>query len=749
MAHNTLTVALAGNPNSGKSTVFNALTGARQHVGNWPGKTVEKKEGSLRIGQREYMLVDLPGTYSLNAFSPEEVIARDFILQEEPAVVVAVVDSANLERNLYLVVQLLEMHIPLILLLNMADVADRRHIQIDREKLSQRLGGIPVISAVGPREIGLEELKTELAEFVPRPAPSVPLAPILEREIATLLPVIGADTTLNGRYASPWMSRWLAIKLLEADEPLLAEVAHNPALLAAVNEATARIQAETEEDPDALLADSRYAFITSLVRGAITRPRADAATRSDRIDHIMTHAFWGIPIFLAIMLVVFQITANVSVPYMDWINGVISGPVTDWALALLATIGLGGTWIEALLVNGVIAGVGAVLVFVPPLLFLYLALAILEDSGYMARAAFIMDRFMQRLGLHGKSFLPLLVGFGCNVPAVYATRTLENPLDRRITGFLVSFMSCGARLPIYLIFGAAFFGAASGSLVFAMYLLGIVVAVLTSLLLTRVAFRDKPAPLFVMELPPYHWPHWRNVLLPMWHRIRDFFTHAGTVIMAASIAIWLLSAIPAPGVNPEGSFNDVPLEDSLFGATSRLIAPVFAPAGFGTWEASGALVTGFVAKEAVIATLNQLYTTSPGSANIEPTAATLGEDLVEIVVDFGRATLLTAQEIVNIVPRTVNLLPGIEMPLLNILNQPAEAEDSFALQDALRQAFTPLAAVAFNVFVLLYVPCMATTAALRHEFGTRWMLAQSGYTLLVAWLAAVLVYQGGRLLGLG
>lgn len=744
----TFTVALAGNPNSGKSTIFNVLTGARQHVGNWPGKTVEKHEGFFRLAGHEVTLVDLPGTYSLSAFSAEEIVARDFILSGEADVVVCVADSANLARNLYLFIQLMEMGVPLILGLSMADVAESRHIRIDHARLSHRLGGVPVIPLVGHKAVGLDALKAAMLQAIeqpPGPPPAqVRLAPVVEEAIEDLLPLIKRETALTNRYPA----RWLAIKLLEEDEPLLAEAAAYPELLAAVRAAQQRIQSTTGEEPHALIADSRYSFIAELLRGVVSRPPGAHITRSDRLDRVVTHHIWGVPVFLAVMWLIFQITANVSVPYINWVDGVVSGPITHWARALLGALGLGGGWIESLLVEGVITGVGGVLVFVPVLAFLYLAIAALEDSGYMARAAFVMDRFMQKLGLHGKSFLPMLVGFGCNVPAIYATRTLENPIDRQITGFLTTFMSCGARLPIYVIFGSAFFGASSGHLVFAMYATGIIVAVLTSLLLTRLVFKNRPVPLFVMELPPYHLPNLRNMALPMWERIRAFLRQAGTVILAASIFIWLLLAVPAPGA--PGNFNAVTLENSLFGALSKLMAPIFAPAGFDNWGASGALVTGFVAKEAVISTLSQLYldeTPRPATESAAPPS--LADDVRFIAASFAEATVLTLQEAVNILPRTVNLLPGVDIPPVQFVPAAAEGEDTSALQAALRHAFTPLAAVAFNIFVLLYIPCMATTAAMRQEFGTRWALYQMGYSLGVAWLVATLVYQGGLLLGLG
>jgi ferrous iron transport protein B len=744
MATPTCTIALAGNPNCGKSTIFNALTGAHQHVGNWPGKTVEKKEGHFQFAGHDFTVIDLPGTYSLNAFSPEEIVTRNFIIEEHPNVVVSVIDSANLERNLYLVVQLLEIGAPLILALNMADIAAHRHIQIDRQKLSERLGGIPVVSTIGSKEKGMDELKAALLTAVQHPSPPTPLhiksSYEIEAAISHLEPLIAGDEALSSKY----LPRWLATKLLEADEDLLTQAGHNRPLIDAVNTAAQHIEDTTGEDAESLIADRRYAFIAEVVRGTVQRPQANAPTRSDRIDRILTHHIWGLPFFMLTMWIVFQITANVSTPFLNWVDATISGPITRWALAIMKAIGLGGSWIEELAVDGVIAGVGGVLVFVPVLVFLYVAIAMLEDTGYMARAAFVMDRFMQKMGLHGKSFLPMLVGFGCNVPAIYATRTLENDLDRKITGFLSTFMSCGARLPIYVIFGTAFFGSASGTLVFAMYATGILVAVLTSLLLTRLVFRGKPAPLFVMELPPYRLPNARNVFRPMWHRLKEFLRNAGTVILAASMFIWLLLATPVRGSS--ASFSHVPLEESLFGAVSKLIAPAFGPAGFNNWGASGALVTGFVAKEAVISTLSQIYTHRV-IADEAPRAASFGADLGEIATSFGQAAILTVQEAVNIIPRTINLIPAVNVPLVDFLGRANAPQEDTALEAALHNAFTPLSAVAFNVFVLLYIPCMATTAVMRQEFGVRWMGLQMVYMLSVAWLAATLVYQIGLLLG--
>lgn len=755
-----VTVGLAGNPNAGKSSIFNALTGSRQHVGNWPGKTVEKKEGRLKIDGQEIAVVDLPGTYSLSAFSLEEIIARNFIVDEQPDAILCVVDEANLERNLYLVMQVMEMGVPVAVALNMSDVAAARGIRVDVAALSQRMGGVPVMETVGSRAVGIPDIKAALltmaAQSANRDAASTQagrtpltiaaLSPDLRPFVADLARQIGADPLLS-RYRPDW----LALKLLEEDSLALAWIEHNPALTEAAQNAVEQIMEITGDDPETLIAEARYSAIGDLVRGAVTRPAQDVATASDRLDQLMTHRIWGVPIFLGLMWFVFQLTANVSAPFVDFVDGVINGPVAGWVSGLLALAGLEGSWVEAMMVDGVIAGVGGVLVFVPVLMMLYLAIAVLEDTGYMARAAFVMDRLMSRLGLHGKSFLPMLVGFGCTVPAIYATRTLENERDRKITAFLTTFMSCGARLPVYVIFGAALFGAAGGSLIFAMYLTGIGVAILTSLLFTKLIYRGKPVPPFVMELPPYRAPNLKTVFGSTFDRTKAFVRKAGTVILLVSMVVWLLLSTP---LRPSaGSFTDVEPVDSLFGGVSQAVAPLFAPAGFGEWQASGALVTGVLAKEVVVATLAQVYHAEDLAGTGEAGEGSFLADLGGIGVAFGEAVILAGQELLNIVPRTLNLFlapfPNAALGELDLLGL-GEAEESLTgLQAALAQHFTPLSALAFCVFILLYTPCMVAMAAMRQEFGSRWALLQGVYTLGVAWFAATLVFQVGRLLGLG
>jgi ferrous iron transport protein B len=706
----TITIALAGNPNVGKSTIFNALTGSRQHVGNWPGKTVEKKEGRLRIGEDDILVIDLPGTYSLTAYSIEEIIARDYIVNDHPTAVVAVVDAANLERNLYLVAQLIELDVPVIVALNMTDVASSRGLTIDAGRLSERLGRLPVIETVGNRQLGIDGLKKAIAQVAAHP-PTARLQPtysgILAKELEGLEARIASDEGVSKAY----YKHWLATKLLEDDEVVVEDLEGRGAgvLVEAARAAQRRIEEATGEDAETLIADQRF-------------------------------------------------TANVSAPFLDWVDVFFNQTVYSWGTELMGLLGLGGSWLAALLTDGIIAGVGGVLVFVPVLLFLYLALAVLEDSGYMARAAFVMDRVMRWMGLHGKSFLPMIVGFGCTVPAVYATRTLENEKDRKLTAFLATFMSCGARLPVYVVFGAAFFGAASGNLIFAMYVLGIGVALATGFVLKNTVYKGKPPAPFVMELPPYRLPRPKDMWRQTWERTREFLIKAGTVILSVSIVLWLLMAIP---IHPDaGSFNDVAAEDSVFGTLSGAVAPIFKPAGFGGWQASGSLVTGILAKEVVVSTMSQIYVSEAdrsGAAleegTVEPT--TFGQDVGASVIGFGEAAILTVQEVINIAPRTINLVPGVNVGELSFFPSAAEEENTTRLESALVGSFAasagsasagPLAAVAFNVFVLLYVPCMAATAAMRHEFGWRWMWAQVAYTLALAWVAAVLVFQVGKLL---
>ncbi len=557
----------------------------------------------------------------------------------------------------------------------------------------------------------------------------------VENEISKLQELVEANPTLTARYRP----RWLAIKLLEEYSDIVAKVEQASSAEDVLNEASksiAHLRDVYGDDVDTVIADRRYGWINGLVREVVLRSAADRRTLSDKIDKVVTNRLLGIPIFLAMMWVVFKITTDVAGPYLDWVDGVIGGPITNWVVAILGAIGLGGTWVESLFVDGIVAGVGGVLVFVPVLMSLYLALAVLEDSGYMARAAFVMDRLMHALGLHGKSFLPMIVGFGCTVPALYATRTLENEKDRVLTGLLVPFMSCGARLPVYVLFASIFFPDSSGAVIFWLYITGIVTAIVVGMVLKNTLFKGKEQSLFVMELPPYRVPTLKGIWFHVWERTSAFVRKAWTIILATSVAIWALTAIPVGG----GAFADTEVDDSAFATVSRAVAPIFKPLGFGEWEASGSLITGFVAKEVVVGTMAQIYKVEEAEEEAEST--TFFEDVGEVMTSFASATWDTI--------KSVPLIVGVD------LFEGEEEEDPTELMMAVEAGFErssdghgALASVAFMVFVLLYTPCMVAVAAARQELGSKWMWVSVIGQFVLAWGVALFIFQGGLLLGLG
>lgn len=655
--------ALAGNPNSGKTTLFNALTGARQYVGNWPGVTVEKKEGKVLHNNKEAQVIDLPGTYSLSPYSIEEIIARDCIVDESPDVVINIVDASNLERNLYLSTQLIEMGRPVVIALNMMDVASRRGYKIDCDKLSS-LMGVPVVPIVASKKDGIDKLLNiafDIAkDSLTFKSTQIAYGQTIEKEIENLGQKIN-DSNILKKYNK----RWLALKIMENDEKVLDLLS----LKESFNE---------YEELEFEITDKKYEFIGEIIANSVVKPKDEGLTLSDKIDRIITNKLLGIPMFAAIMMFVFYFTFDVvGNKMLDAIDGFFADTLTPMASDFLVSIGT-APWLQSLIVDGIIGGVGGVLVFLPNIVCLFLAITILEDSGYMARVAFIMDRAMNKIGLNGKAFVPMILGFGCNAPAIMGTRTLENEKDRLVAILINPFMSCAARLPVYTLFAAAFFKGSEKIVVTSLYFLGIFVAIIVGLIFKKTLFKSDSMP-FVMELPPYRIPTFKNVFLRVWDRAKGFLIKAGTLIFAASMVLWFIL-----GFNFSGQSEMV----NSFGASiGGFLAPIFAPLGFGNWQASLSLLTGLLAKEVVVANMSIIY----GLAE-EPSAA--------------------------------------------------------AFAQTLSATFTQLSAYAFMVFVLLYTPCLAVIGVIKRETNSwKWTGFSVAYQFFVAWLVALIVYQGGLLLG--
>ncbi len=581
---------------------------------------------------------------------------------------------------------------------------------------------------------------------------SQPLAPTqlkysaaLEAAIAELACAIAASpaTELSRLEESKKnkRSRWLAIKLLEQDTRLLEEFQldpHKRPLFDQAQQIAASLAGKTGEDVDVMIADERYSWINQVTREVVQKT-ADGPSISEQIDRVVTNRWLGIPIFLLVMYTLFRMTSEIPAAMVNWLRFVLNGPLTRWATGLLNLAGLGGTWVQHLVVDGILAGVGGVLVFVPVLTALYLGLGLLEDSGYMARAAFVIDRLMHTLGLHGKSFLPMIVGFGCSVPGIYATRVMENPRERLLTGLLVPFMSCSARLPVYMLFAVVFFPQQAGLVIFGLYLGGIAMAILVGQILNRTIFRGMPQAALIMEMPSYHKPIIKNILRQTWDRTSEFINRAGTTILMCSVLIWLLMAVPANG---RDKFSETPVQNSLFGVIAQAVAPVFAPVGFGSWQSTGALVTGIVAKEVVVSTLAQAYISggpaaAPAASLPGAGPASLAQDVLEIGQQFGQAVLDTL--------RSLPLLVGIDLRPQGTAGQIDSTLAGNIYQGFVTSGFghPALAALSFLVFVLLYTPCISALTVARHELGGRWMSWMAFGQFAIAWLASLVVFQGG------
>ncbi len=665
---NELKILLAGNPNVGKSTVFNYLTGLNQHVGNWPGKTVEQKVGKFTFDNYLCTMTDLPGNYSITPYSVEEIVSRDAIINENPDVIINVLDAENIQRNLYLTVQMLETGANIVLALNMMNYAKQKGIEIDVKQLEKTIG-IPVVVIDARSGKGIDNLMKKAIYQSEHPISithNLTYGLELDDHIRDLEKLF---TNVKWGKAP---SSWIAIKLLENDEDIIKKVKESEDAnnLDKVKETQDHLKYILDETPEDALIEARYSMINALMKKCVKRPAITEKSRTDKIDDILTNKWLGIPIFLVVVWSLFEITFAIGIPIQNIISQGF-GLLTEYLRPVL-----GNGLFASFILNGVIGGVGGVLTFLPIIFILFLLLSIIEDCGYLARAAFVVDRFMNEvMGLSGKSFIPMILGFGCDVPGIMATRTIANESDRITTMLALPFISCSARIPTYALFTAVFFQQYQGTVTFALYLLGMLVAIIVSLSLKKTVFKDDAAP-FIMELPPYRLPTAKSAVRHMWERGEVFLKNAGTIILIASLFVWLLSNIPF-GV-PEAS------SQSVIGIIGTIIAPVFAPLGFGNWQSAVALIFGAMSKELIIATFGSLFGVDPNTG----------------------------------------------------------------LQAALPSMYTPLSALSFMVFILLYVPCFATVATIKRESNSwKWMITSIVLCLVVAYVISFIVYQGGLLLG--
>ena len=713
-----LTIAIAGNPNCGKTALFNALTGIRQKTGNWPGVTVDRKEGHRKIDGRDVTVIDLPGIYSFDASSLDEQVTRDYLLSHDADLVVNVVDATNLERNLYFTVQLLEMGVPLVLALNMSDVARKRGIRIDTAALAEKLG-CPVVPVVATTGEGLSELQARMLSVSDRAdAGGFPLA--LDESIEQALLQIEALMQVD----DPANRRWLALKLLEED----TDVELSGELTALLAELRHHIADRHGQETDLVIADSRYSHAHALAQAVVEHTAGSMRTLSDSLDRVVLGRWTGIPLFLAVMYLMFLFTINVGGAFIDFFDGVAGAIFVD-GLGELMTAAGSPDWLRVLVADGAGAGLQVVATFIPIIAALYLFLSVLEDSGYMARAAFVMDRFMRAIGLPGKAFVPLIVGFGCNVPAIMATRTLENERERKLTILMNPFMSCGARLPVYALFAAAFFPHSGQNVVFALYLIGIVVAILTGLLMKQSLLPGSSSG-FMMELSPYHLPTLKGVLLRAWDRVRLFVKEAGQVIVVMVLALNVLNSI-----GTDGSFGNENTEHSLLSETARTLTPAFAPLGIqeDNWPAVVGVFSGILAKEVVVGTLDSLYTrvAEQESGPTEESPFDLWQSLAEAAATVPQ----------NLTELSNALLDPLGLGLVS--ERDAAAHDvNEAVFGAMQSRFDgKVGAFAYLLFVLLYFPCVATIGAIRRETGPGWAAFVAAWTTGIAYLTATVYYQ--------
>ena len=723
------TIALGGNPNCGKSALFNALTGIRQKTGNWPGVTVDRKEGRFRLNDGEVRVIDLPGIYSLDASSLDEKITRDYLLSRDADLIVNVIDASNLERNLYFSVQLREMGVPILVALNMMDVARKRGMEVDTEILSEQLG-CPVVPVVAVTGEGMDRLKQQIQLLLSELKSNsfqVTHEDTVEQAINELTMELGGVSDRANL-------RWLSLKLLEGDGHAFELAGKNIGPL--VERWKQIIETRAGEEADIYIADARYSHAHALAQRCVNEAGKLGRTLSDRIDQIVLSRVAGIPIFLLVMYLMFMFTINIGGAFIDFFDMTVGAILVDGLGGWMTQAGL-PDWSRLILAQGVGAGIQVVSTFIPIIACLYLFLSILEDTGYMARAAFVMDRAMRTIGLPGKAFVPMIVGFGCNVPAVMATRTLENQRERKLTILMNPFMSCGARLPVYALFVAAFFPSNGQNLVFLLYLIGICIAVLTGMVMRRTLLSGESAG-FMMELPPYHIPTLKGVTLRTWDRVKIFIRDAGKVIVTMVLALNLLNSI-----GTDGSFANGSRERSILAAVGQSITPLFSPLGIeeSNWPATVGIFTGVLAKEAVVGTLDSLYTQLSNQA--------LGTDESQEAFQLWSALQAAAATIPeNLAAIRDRVLDPLSMDVGDISSSEAAAqaqEVNSGIFGAMASRFDKQAgAFAYLLFILLYFPCVATMGAITRETGGAWAMFVAAWTTGVAFTTSTIFYQAAR-----
>ena len=664
-------IALAGNPNCGKTTMFNDLTGSSQYVGNWPGVTVEKKEGKLKAN-KQAIIQDLPGIYSLSPYTLEEVVTRNYLVNEHPASMINIIDASNLERNLYLTTQLLEIGVPMVIALNMMDMVRKNGDRIDVKKLSDALG-CQIIETSAVKGEG----STEVAKAALNLAQSKAAAPKPLKFNDKLENILARIARLLQGACQPQNLRWYSIKLFERDEKAIEQLKLSPAALEEIEGLRQEAEKEFDDDVESIITHERYVVIADLLKTCYRKQSKQKLTTSDKIDKIVTNRILALPIFAVVMFLIYYISiTTVGTMMTDWVNDVLFGEIIPPAVeGLLVSVGA-ADWLQSLILDGIVAGVGAVLGFLPQMLVLFLLLALLEDCGYMSRIAFIMDRIFRRFGLSGKSFIPMLIGLGCGVPAVQASRTIENDRDRKMTIMTTTFIPCSAKLPIIGLIAGALFNE-SGWVATSAYFVGIAAIIISGIILKKTKlFAGEPAP-FVMELPAYHIPSVKGVLIHMWDRAKAFVRKAGTIIFLSSVVIWFLSSF-------NFQLQMVDTGDSILAAIGRVIAPIFAPLGWGHWEAAVGTISGLVAKENLVAIMGILY----GFAEV--------------------------------------------------------AENGDEMWSVFAQNFTAISAYSFLVFNLLCAPCFAAIGAIHREMGSaKWTWIAIGYQCIFAYIVSLIIYQLG------